>query len=210
LENREHNLVGPLTFDELVLHEVGFLVKTGLFQRPHRRSIATIASPDDSVKVILIEGQFQQGFVDFGGVSQAVVLRVQRTADLTLTMLIVVPAQHEISNEALGITQFDGDEQSVVDIGVFGEADSLFEQLFGLLAGTGHAVEVSIDGLVFEDSCEVVEVASFESSNDQTPGTDGASELGHPHVLAPDVRDVERDVLATVKGPVHREKDIYE
>jgi hypothetical protein len=179
LENREHNLVGPLTFDEFVLDEVGLLVKTGFLQRTHRRGISTVASPDDSVKVILIEGQFQQGFVNFGGVSLAVMLRMQRPANLTLTMLIIVPAQHEISNEALGIAQFDGDEQSIVDIGAFGKADSLLEQLFGLLAGTGHAVEVSIDGLVFEDSCEVVKVASFETSNDQTTRIDRARELDH-------------------------------
>jgi hypothetical protein len=179
LENREHNLVGPLTFDEFVLDEVGLLVKSGFLQRTHRRGISTVASPDDSVKVILIEGQFQQGFVNFGGVSLAVMLRMQRPANLTLTMLIIVPAQHEISNEALGIAQFDGDEQSIVDIGAFGKADSLLEQLFGLLAGTGHAVEVSIDGLVFEDSCEVVKVASFETSNDQTTRIDRARELGH-------------------------------
>jgi hypothetical protein len=179
LENREHNLVGPLTFDEFVLDEVGLLVKTGFLQRTHRRGISTVASPDDSVKVILIEGQFQQGFVNFGGVSLAVMLRMQRPANLTLTMLIIVPAQHEISNEALGIAQFDGDEQSIVHIGAFGKADSLLEQLFGLLAGTGHAVEVSIDGLVFEDSCEVVKVASFETSNDQTTRIDRARELDH-------------------------------
>jgi hypothetical protein len=188
LQNGEHDLVGPLTFDKFVFHEMGLLVKTGLFQRAYGCSIATIASPDDTMKVVLIEGEFEQRVVDLGGVPEAVMLRVQRPTYLALAMFIIVPAQHEVSNEAPGLAQLDGYEHSIVDVSVLGRADALFERLFGLRAGAGHAVEVSIDGLVFEDLREVIEVAPLEASNDESLRTDRARELGHQYFLLPGTR----------------------
>ncbi len=127
--------------------------------------------------------------VNLGGVSEAVILRVERSTNFALTMLIVVPAQHEVTNKPLGLAQFDCYVYNVVELGdvaTFGDADALFERLLGLCASARHAVEVSIDGLFFEDAREIIEIASFEPSKDETSRTDGAGELDHLYFLLPD------------------------
>ncbi len=59
LQNREHDLVSPLTFDEFIFHKVRLLVKTGLFQRSHGGGVSSVASPHHAVKVVLLKGEFE-------------------------------------------------------------------------------------------------------------------------------------------------------
>jgi hypothetical protein len=73
-------------------------------------------------------------------------------------VLVIVPAQHEIADQALRLSELDGDVQDVLRLGGTVLGQTHFQHLSGLFARAWGAVEIPVDGLVLEDQREIVEV----------------------------------------------------
>lgn len=75
------------------------LAKSGFLQRANRRRSARITAPDNSVQVVVLECDFKQLDVHLDGETTSVKVRVQRTTDLSLTVVVVFPPQDEVTND---------------------------------------------------------------------------------------------------------------
>jgi hypothetical protein len=98
-------------------------------------------------------------------------------------MFVFTPAQHEVSDEASGLSKLRRDEERVVLLGLVGPCDATLECRLGLVSVARHGIEIAVYGFVGEDECEVVKIASLESSKRESGGCQGSGELDHPSVL---------------------------
>jgi hypothetical protein len=98
-------------------------------------------------------------------------------------VFVIVPAQHEIADEATCVAQLDRDVQKVVNLRGVVQMDAFFERFESLFPGARDTVEIAIDGLVLEKYREIVEVTTFKGSQHEALSEDGLKELNHVTVL---------------------------
>src|ERR1019366_2160354 len=183
LSNGHDNLVGPLTLDELVFDEVGFLMESDLFQGSHRGRVARVTSPDDSMQSVLGEGEDEEFFVALARDTETLIVGVQGAAHLTLAVLVVDPSQHEVANNALRVAKFDGHVEDVVLGDPLGLGEATLQRLERLGAIAWFRVEVTIHFLVGANEGEIVEIVELKASHRQTSRQTRLREVNHSYVL---------------------------
>jgi hypothetical protein len=129
---------------------------------------------------------------------------MERSADFALAMLVLLPEQHEVTNESRGVAQRDGDGQEIGVNDATVVAESAFEHDQGLISIARFGVQIAVDRCVTEDLRQVIEIAALERAQRESRGRYRSSELNHTYVLAFDAMRYERadrycDVFISIK-----------
>jgi hypothetical protein len=88
-------------------------------------------------------------------------------------VLVIVPTQHEITDEALRFSEFDRDVQDVFTLCGVDFSDALLQGPERLFARARDAVEIAVHGFVLEDQHEIVEVLPLKGPQHETRRLDG-------------------------------------
>lgn len=113
IEDGVNELVGPLSLDDLVVHEARLQAHADPLHEPRRRVIAGVAGADDPVPSNGVKPQNEHGFGCLGGETSPVVIRVEDESDLSLPVLPADQLQPDLAHHLPGLTPHHGEREPV-------------------------------------------------------------------------------------------------
>lgn len=132
---------------------------------------------------VLRETNVQKFTINLDGEPLAVKVRMQRSSDLSLEVLVTKPTKHEIPYDSSGRCVHHGHGKHVVVDDLLGALHMALHGLLGRLSITWRPIEIASDVLVRVDQGEVLDVALLERSKDQASSLAIDEQLCHTKVL---------------------------
>jgi hypothetical protein len=186
VKNGKYELVHPLTFDELVLHEMRLFAHADPLHEAGRGKVAGVARADNTVPPEVVESQRKHGLGRLGGQTPPVVVRVKDKSCLALTVLPAEPLKANLTNYPAGLTPYHRVRQPFA-LGVEYGFSALLLQgapCLGAIAGlpaqiTGHIRA----GLIV---VQIIKIISIKRSEDQPRCLNGGRAGCHSAMLMAD------------------------